>query len=257
MLKKELNTVPTFSILINNYNYETYIHETIESVLNQSFTDFELIIVDDGSTDNSKNIINSFKDERIKTIFKKNAGQASTLNIGFKLSRGTYVSFLDSDDLFDKDKLAQVLDVFKNNNYALVQHQMRIIDKHGNTTGELFPPLKPGELDVFPLYFQQNRTNYFSATSGITVPRNISRRIFPLPEKEWKICADAPLTRLLPIFGNVYTLANPVGSYRIHGRNNWQLTREQRTQSASINMKVNRYINSFLRRSGIENQIDF
>ena len=255
MQKNIINKSPKFSIIINNYNYETYIGAAIESVLNQTFSDFELIVVDDGSTDNSRAIIASFQDNRIQIVLKENGGQASTLNAGFSMAKGLYVAFLDSDDLFDKDKLERVLDVFTKFDYVLVQHQLRIIDQNGQNTGSLFPTLKKGELDVLPLYFQHRHTNFFSATSGVVASRRILRRIFPLPEAEWKICADAPLTRPLPVFGNVYTLTTPAGSYRVHGHNNWQKTEEQRKQTLTINGKINQYTNSFLRRWGIENQI--
>jgi len=255
MSKEVYNSSPKFSIIINNYNYEEYIGEAIISVLNQTFTDFELIIVDDGSTDNSRVIINSFKDKRIKVVFKSNGGQASALNAGFIEAKGSYVAFLDSDDLFSVDKLELTLNAFKDKDYAVVQHQMQVIDKFGRATGDLFPRLEHGELDVLPLYSKQKRTNYFSATSGLTIPHHILREIFPLPEAEWKICADAPLTRPLPIFGTVYTMTKPVGYYRIHGSNNWQ-GKVQRTQSLIVNNKINQYLNLFLQRYGILDRIN-
>ena len=166
MQKNSINKSPKVSVIINNYNYETYIGAAVESVLNQTFSDFELIVVDDGSTDNSRAIIASFQDNRIQIVLKANGGQASALNAGFSMAKGLYVAFLDSDDLFDKDKLERVLNVFTKFDYVLVQHQLRIIDQNGQNTGSLFPTLKEGELDVLPLYFQHRHTNYFSATSG-------------------------------------------------------------------------------------------
>ena len=94
------------SVIINNYNYEKFIQEAIESVVNQSYKDYELIIVDDGSTDNSREIIErySFKYSNIFPIFKKNGGQASCFNIGYKKAKGDIIAFLDSDDVWKKEK---------------------------------------------------------------------------------------------------------------------------------------------------------
>lgn len=89
-----------FSIIIPVYNKELYIKQTIESVLNQSFKNFELIIVNDYSTDHSLSIIKSFKDERIKIFTKPNSGVSDTRNYGIRKSQYPYICFLDADDLW-------------------------------------------------------------------------------------------------------------------------------------------------------------
>ncbi|PLX70670.1 MAG: hypothetical protein C0602_03940 [Denitrovibrio sp.] len=98
------------SVILNNYNYSRYIAEAITSVLEQSYANFELIIVDDGSTDNSKEIIEQFakKDSRIKLCFKENGGQASAFNAGYEAAKGDIICFLDSDDYFAPEKLAEI-----------------------------------------------------------------------------------------------------------------------------------------------------
>lgn len=109
---------PKVSIIIPVYNTEKYIKETIDSVLNQNFKDFEIIVVDDCSKDESLKIIKEIakKDKRIK-IFKnkKNKGRASAVNIGFKHARGEYITFSDADDLFYPKRLKQ---------------QVEFLDKH-------------------------------------------------------------------------------------------------------------------------------
>lgn len=92
--------MPEISVLLNNYNYGRFLGEAIASVLAQEYQDFELIIVDDGSTDNSEEIIDSFSDERIRKIRKANGGQLSAFNRGFAESRGKILCFLDSDDVY-------------------------------------------------------------------------------------------------------------------------------------------------------------
>jgi len=105
------------SIITPVYNVEKFIVETIESVINQTYTNWELILIDDGSTDNSGDICKQYteKDKRIKYFYKTNSGQAAARNVGIKNAKGEYITFLDSDDLYSKDKLAQhFIDIIEN-----------------------------------------------------------------------------------------------------------------------------------------------
>jgi glycosyltransferase involved in cell wall biosynthesis len=90
--------MPYFSIVIPVYNKENFISKTIESVLNQNFTDYELIIVNDGSTDQSEAEILAFKDNRIQYFSKKNEGVAFSRNFGIEKATADYICFLDADD---------------------------------------------------------------------------------------------------------------------------------------------------------------
>ena len=119
------------SVLMNCYNSEQYIQNSIQSLINQTFDEWELIVWDDASTDNTLNIVNSFNDKRIK-IYKND------LHIGLGLSRvkaqeylkGEYISILDSDDIYEKDKLKKQIQAFKENkNLSLVTSWYSIIDK--------------------------------------------------------------------------------------------------------------------------------
>jgi glycosyltransferase involved in cell wall biosynthesis len=102
---------PLISVIIPLYNKEDCIKETVGSVLNQNFLDFELIIVDDGSTDNSISILQSFDDKRIKIISKPNGGVSDARNFGVKESKGVYIYFLDADDLMLWDCLSIFMDL--------------------------------------------------------------------------------------------------------------------------------------------------
>lgn len=90
---------PFFSVIIPTYNRADFIGKTIASVLNQEFEGFELIIVDDGSTDNTKEVVAKFKDSRISYLKKENAERGAARNFGAKKANGKYLNFLDSDDL--------------------------------------------------------------------------------------------------------------------------------------------------------------
>ena len=137
-----MTTKPLISVILCNYNYGRFIAEGIDSVLNQTYSNFELIIVDDGSTDNSREVISAYKDPRIKTVFQENQGQAAAFNTGFSEARGDLVAFLDSDDIWKPEKLTKVFEAFENGNYeySLVQHQLEWIDENSQILGKLWPP---------------------------------------------------------------------------------------------------------------------
>jgi glycosyltransferase involved in cell wall biosynthesis/ADP-heptose:LPS heptosyltransferase len=104
---------PLVSIIMPAYNAAEYIAEAIESVLIQNYRNFELIIVDDGSIDNTRDIIAGFKDEKIKYFYKENAGAASARNLGIKKSQGAFLIHLDSDDMITPDFIAKHLQQFE------------------------------------------------------------------------------------------------------------------------------------------------
>jgi len=106
---------PKVSVIIPTYNRADLLPRAIKSVLSQTFQDFELIIVDDGSTDNTKEIVKSFqnKDERIKYVYQDNQGESGARNTGLRESQGEYIAFLDSDDEWLPEKLEKQLELFQ------------------------------------------------------------------------------------------------------------------------------------------------
>src|SRR2546430_12070413 len=99
---------PLVSILINNYNYGRFLREAIDSALRQTYTNTEVIVVDDGSTDDSRPIIAGYG-SRIVPVLKENGGQASAFNAGFAVSKGELVCLLDSDDVWITEKVERVV----------------------------------------------------------------------------------------------------------------------------------------------------
>lgn len=110
--------MPTISVIIPVYNGQKTIKETIQSVLNQTFADWELIIVNDGSQDATLEIINSINDYRIKVFSYSNAGVSSSRNRGIDQAQGEFISFLDADDLWTPDKLKEQLKALQENPQA-------------------------------------------------------------------------------------------------------------------------------------------
>ena len=97
--------IPFFSIIIPTYNRASFIAKTIDSVIQQSYTDWELIIIDDGSTDDTKDIVEGFKEGRISYIWQENQERSAARNKGINASKGEWICFLDSDDLYKKNHL--------------------------------------------------------------------------------------------------------------------------------------------------------
>ena len=134
---------PLVSILINNYNYGRYLGTAIESALNQTYSPTEVIIVDDGSTDNSREVIASFG-SRVISVLKINGGQASAFNAGFAASRGNLICFLDSDDCFLPQKTAEVVKALALEEYSWFFHSLSVNGKGGSSPNSDF---RPGDWD--------------------------------------------------------------------------------------------------------------
>ena len=235
------------SVILCNYNYEKYIGEAIESVLCQTHENLELIVVDDGSSDTSNQIINSYDDKRIIKLFQANGGQAAAFNSGFELCKGRLVAFLDSDDYWCSDKIEKCVKAFQSD-LSLVQHNMIVVNIDSSIIGATHPGILPGVRNVLEAYYTEKHTGFFSATSGIVASREHLEKIFPLPTA-WKICADVAITRPLPLWGDVLTLQKSLGYYRIHDSNNWMNSLMQKRTKAN-RIKYNAYTNEWLVKYG-------
>lgn len=130
----EGNVTPEVSVIMPAYNAERYIEEAVESVLNQTLSDLELIIIDDCSKDRTMEIVNrlSQSDPRIHVIKNKvNSGVAKTRNYGLELSRGKYVAFLDSDDIWHKDKLEKQVSLAKKSKADIIYSTYSLMTEQG------------------------------------------------------------------------------------------------------------------------------
>ena len=127
------NNIPKISVVMSVYNGEQYLREAIDSILNQSFTEFEFIIINDGSTDNSLQIIESYKDERIVLINQSNTGLAKALNIGIEKSRSNFIARMDADDISLPDRLQKQYDFLEQHHECVaVGGNAEVIDRDGN-----------------------------------------------------------------------------------------------------------------------------
>ncbi len=146
-----------FSVIIPAYNHESYIASAIASVLGQSFTDFELIVIDDGSSDATWDIIQGFKDTRLIRQRQQNQDAFNTLNRGLGLARGRYVAILNSDDLYAPNRLERLLAEQQASGAACLFSDVQPIDAAGR------PILDPAH--SWNLWHQANRRNFFDSGS--------------------------------------------------------------------------------------------
>ena len=125
------------SIIKPAFNASKTIFESINSVQSQTYQNLEMIIIDDGSTDNTKDIITPFlSDYRIKYLRQLNSGPSIARNYGINNAKGKYLAFLDSDDIWNSEKLKNQLEIFKKSNFGLVCSNMAIIDENKNIISE-------------------------------------------------------------------------------------------------------------------------
>src|SRR6267142_4272392 len=128
---------PLVSVVIPNYNCGRFLAETLESVFAQTYPNVEVIVVDDGSTDDSLNVLESFA-ARVRVVRQANQGVSAARNAGIRESRGAFVAFLDADDLWHPEKLTKQIAVFANPAVGLVYCAVEYIDEQGRSLGTNF-----------------------------------------------------------------------------------------------------------------------
>jgi glycosyltransferase involved in cell wall biosynthesis len=133
MDRAKINTQPAVTVLMSVYNGEKYLREAVASVLNQTFEDFEFIIIDDGSTDFSQEILRSYKDHRMKLLKNdSNIGLTKSLNKGLLISKGAFVARMDADDISLPSRLQEQVDYFRNNpQVGILGTALSVIDEKG------------------------------------------------------------------------------------------------------------------------------
>lgn len=247
MLNK-LNNSNLVTIVINNYNYDRFLRQAIDSALNQTYSHTEVVVVDDGSSDKSLDIIQSYE-SKVIPVLKSNGGQASAFNAGVKKSKGNIIFFLDSDDLFYPTKVEELLaqaSALDINKPLMIFHSLNAVDENGVSLGFSIPgknltrlPIlrdkkekgykKLGDLDEISspesAYRYAEKYRYLpylaSPTSGFIITSSLAKCLFPIPENGIVTCADDFVVKSAALLGNIYNLNLMLGEYRIHGKNSW------------------------------------
>lgn len=198
------------SIVTPLYNSEKFIEETIKSVLKQTYNSWEMIIVDDCSTDLGPDIVKKYseKDSRIKYIkMDKNSGAAQCRNKAIELSKGEFVAFLDSDDLWKDVKLEKQLHFMKSNEYAITFHSYEQIDEDGFQLNRIIKiPEKPVSYRSYLL------TNPIGCLSGMYSIKKIGKQYMPILQNRED---TAFWLKLLKIEKYIYGIDENLAQYRV------------------------------------------
>lgn len=207
------------SIVVNNFNYAAFLSSAIDSALAQTYPDIEVIVVDDGSTDDSRAVIASYGD-RITPVLKENGGQASACNAGFAASHGEIVIFLDSDDLLLSTAAETAMEQLRDHRVVKAHWQSWEIDGVGRDLNRLRPeqPLAQGDFRDEVIRSGQTRDEHAS-TSANAWRRTFLEQVLPIRDAGDRHGADEYLNTLAPLFGRISVVREPQGCYRVHERN--------------------------------------
>ncbi len=212
------------SIVVNNHNYRPYLGTCIESALDQTHPDVEVVVVDDGSTDGSADVVRAYG-RRVVTVLKPNGGQASAFNAGFAAASGEVVIFLDSDDLLEASAAATAVRLLADPRVVKAHWPLTVVDEAGIPTGALKPG-SAGELpdgDLRAIVFPRGPTCLLSPpTSGNAWSRTFLERVLPMDESAFRLGADTLLFEVAPFAGQLRRSTEPLSRYRVHSGNRWR-----------------------------------
>ena len=211
---------PTIAAVITNYNYARFLPYALDSVLAQTLPFDEIIVVDDGSTDNSLEVLAHY-DGRIKVISIANGGQAGAARAGIIASTSDYIYTLDADDFADPQLVRVVKLCLADKRPVKVQFQLRGVGAEGELIGSTFPtfPVKYDRADML----QDNKSYGFyisPPTSGNVFSREALERL-GFRSFDSRGAFDGSASLAMPYLGEIMTLNEPLAHYRVHGNNGW------------------------------------
>ncbi|MBD2388332.1 glycosyltransferase family 2 protein [Cylindrospermum sp. FACHB-282] len=215
--------MPKVSIIIPAYNAMTYLPTTLASVLQQTFTDFEVLIIDDGSTDHLHQWITEILDSRVKLIRQNNQGISAARNTGINNSKGKYIAFLDADDLWETTKLEEQIYLLDNNpTIGLVYTWIKLVDHHGKSSGRIIKSHIQGNM------WQQIVEYNPIQTSTVIVRRDCLDNV-GIFDQNLSSAEDWELWVRISFHYPFAVIKKPLVNYRLHQNNitkNWQITEQ-------------------------------
>lgn len=248
--------------LINNYNYADYIGEAIESILAQTHPFDEIIVVDDGSTDGSLDVIGATAANRneINVIAKNNEGQLSCFNEGFAAASGDLIFFLDSDDLYTPRYLKTALDFYEKNEacdfLCCAVHEFGDRDRVKNYIDHYCA--ETGDIGFSLLRTRYGKKFIGGATSCLSARRTILEQILPLPfTNDWDISADDCLVYGASLVGaRKYCLPEPLVEYRVHAGNKWYDKSFSKSYQFKKRLKIEKVIQYIINKNHYGGDLD-
>jgi len=216
------------SVVIPSYNHAAFIREAVDSVLQQSETDLELIVVDDGSTDQSLEIISTFSDRRMRVIRQENQGAHLAINRGLNEARGKFLAILNSDDSYYPQRLEKAIAILEADKHVgLVGSYIRIIDAKNRTLGVKhgYQDCEPWMLEAPERSFRAGSDlraallteNYWSTTSNFVFPRRWYERVGEF--RPLRFAHDWDFALRMARIASLTLLPEPLVNYRVHETN--------------------------------------
>jgi len=203
------------SIIVNCFNGEKYLNEALTSVLNQSYKNWEVIFWDNQSSDNSKDIFNSFKDKRFKYFYAdKHTSLYKARNLAIKKSNGYLLAFIDTDDLWDKNKLELQVPLFKNSKISLVYSNLWII-KNNLKNKKIFIKTKSPSGFIYEKLLDEYNVGIITAVFR----KNIINDLPNVFDERFSIIADFDFFLKLSKSHYFHYISTPLAYYRIHDKN--------------------------------------
>lgn len=247
-------TTPLVSVVVTNYNYDRFIGEAIASALAQSYAPLEVVVVDDGSTDGSRALIEGFG-STVRRVFKENGGMGSALNAGFAASRGEIVMFLDSDDALLPYAAATAVAALAEPGVAKAHWPQLEVDSAGTPSGGQWPktPLPNGDLRD-TVIAEGPMAGNGAPTSGNAWTRAFLAHVMPMPEQDWRQHADSYLNTLACAYGSIRRIDEPLGRYRVHGLNDYasRPVSERVVRTLEVYHRRCRLLSMHLKLSGVD-----
>jgi glycosyltransferase involved in cell wall biosynthesis len=209
---------PKISVVIPCFNYEKYIAIAIDSVLAQNYSNYELIVVDDLSTDNSRAIIEQYSDRLNIILHDVNKGHGAAFNSGFSACNGDIVTLLDADDFLLPNALNIIASNY-NDTFAMYHYFSNLVDDKGVYI-DIFPKKSKG-LDSGDLKHSLLTNGYINTTvtSGLSFSRAFLFSVLPIDESLFRQGGDGFLVSIAPLYGQVCTINDQLSAYRQHNTN--------------------------------------
>ena len=226
---------PLVSVIIDNYNYGQFVADAINSALQQTYRNCEVIVVDDGSQDDSREVISRFGGQ-IQTIFKRNGGQSSAFNAAFARCSGDVICFLDADDVFLPGKLERVLQGMAICPQGWCFHHIQWTDRDLNPLPTPPIPLSTGKYDFRKALLGGKCRFAPPATSGLAFARTLLHRLMPIPEAITN-GSDNYLKLSSLALEPGYFIQDEYALQRIHGQNAYTATSDA-VLRANVDMSV-------------------
>ncbi len=235
---------PLVTILINNYNYADFLDKAIASALSQDYTNKEVVVIDDGSQDDSHRIIRKYGDN-IRSVLKENGGQASAFNTGLEVCRGEIVCFLDADDTFTTGKVSRIVELFHQFSEAdWIFHKLPRVGPDGK-----YMPQQGGIEELRFIDLRQVIKNVqkipfvIPGTTGLSFRTTLLKKILPMPEV-FRISADAFLHFSSICHSPGVICPQGLAIHRIHGKNLYEYDTNMLRTGAEIRIRTAWYLQS-------------